>query len=271
MILRGKVSAITGGGNGIGRAAAELFAREGAKVAILEIDEVAGRKAESSILSRGGVAKFIPVDVADSASTDAAFAAIANLFGVLHILYNNASILDAVNDAAIHQCSPATWARTLAVNLGGTYHCSRAAVPLLSAAGGGSIINTASNAALVGIPGCDAYTASKGAIVALTRSMAVEYGARRIRVNGIAPGAVATRMLRSSGRAHDRVDTRAFLQAMPTGRLGTPMEVAQLALFLASDAASYVTGTIIAADGGITATSQTIAFASQTERVVSPS
>ena len=217
MRLRDKVCAITGAGRGIGRAAAELFAREGARVVIVEADEAGGREAEAAIRAAGGAAEFVRADVADAASVHACFEHIRKTHRRLDVLYNNASVYLAGQDGPVTELDPAVWGRVLAINLGGVFHCCKFGIPLMIAGGGGSVINTASSAGLVGIPNCDAYTAAKGGTIALTRSMAVEYGPRNVRVNCIAPE-----------------------------------EVARIALFLASDDSSYLNGAVLTAGGGIT-------------------
>jgi NAD(P)-dependent dehydrogenase (short-subunit alcohol dehydrogenase family) len=252
MRLANKICAITGAGKGIGRAAAELFAAAGAKVFILEFDGKTGLGAEKTITGKGQQAVFIKCDVSNNDSVKAAFERIAET-GPLHVLYNNASVYLNGKDGLITDIEPEIWNRVIAINLNSIYHCCRYAIPLLQKSGGGSIINTASSAGVIGIPKCDAYTATKGATVALTRSLASEYGRYGIRTNCIAPAAIATDMVKESNPDGDDFDSVAFINLRtPLRRWGTPREVAQLALFLASDDSSYLNGTIIAADGGIT-------------------
>ena len=167
MKLAGKVTAITGAGLGIGRAAALLFAQEGATVVIIELSEDSGREVERAISEAGGRAHFIRTDVADAASVAAAFAEIDQRFGCLDVLYNNASIYLGDKDGPLADVALETWRRVLSINLDGLFHCTQRALPLLLRQGG-SIINTGSSASQIGIPNCDAYTASKGATVALT-------------------------------------------------------------------------------------------------------
>ncbi|MCK4982847.1 MAG: SDR family oxidoreductase [Victivallaceae bacterium] len=251
--LEGKICAITGAGRGIGRVAAELFAAERAKVFILELDETSGKAAEKQIRVNGSLAHYIKCDVSCYDSVQNAFRQIEENTGKLDVLFNNASVYLAGKDKKISDIEPAIWSKVLNINLNSIYHCCRFAIPLLRKSGGGSIINTASSAAITGIPKCDAYTASKGATVALSRSMAVEYGPENIRVNCIAPAAIATDMVKQSNPDGDDFDTSAFINLRtPLRRWGKPDEVAKLALFLASDESSYINGTVIAADGGIT-------------------
>jgi NAD(P)-dependent dehydrogenase (short-subunit alcohol dehydrogenase family) len=251
--LKGKVIAITGAGRGIGRAAAELFAREGATVVVLELSADDGGEVVRVISEAGGRAHFIGTDVADPASVASAFAEIDRQFGRLEVLYNNASVYLSDKDGPLADVAWETWRRVLSINLDGLFHCTQRALPLLLRQGG-AIINTGSSASQIGIPNCDAYTASKGATVALTRSMAVEYGPRGVRVNCIAPAAIQTPMLQGSNPADSgRFDEERFLKLRtPLRRYGRPEEIARVALFLASDEASYLNGAILVADGGIT-------------------
>lgn len=254
MQLKEKVAVITGGGRGIGRASAELFAREGARVVIAELNEDLGQEAEAAIRDAGGEATFVRTDVSRSEDVRALFDATQETYGALHILYNNASVFLSKDDAPVTELSEAVWARVLGVNLGGTFLCCKYGIGLIIESGGGSVINTSSSAGVMGVPGCDAYTATKGATISLTRSMAVEYGPKNVRVNCIAPAGIDTEMVRESSLDHPDFDATYFFQRAPLGRLGTPDEVAQLALFLASDASPYISGTIIRADGATTIT-----------------
>lgn len=252
--LEGKVAVITGAGRGIGRASAELFARHGASVVIAERDEALGREVEASIRAGAGEALFVPADVADPEQVRQVFRACDESYGALHILYNNASVFLGAQDGPVSEVEERVWERVLAINLSGTFYCCKYGIPLIERSGGGAVILTSSSAGVMGIPGCDAYTATKGAAIALTRSMAVEYGPRGIRVNCIAPAGVDTEMLRESSTDNPDFDPSYFFARAPLGRFGLPGEVAEIALFLASDAASYVNGAIVRADGGITVT-----------------
>ena len=254
MRLKGKIAAITGAGRGIGRAAAEIFAREGAAVAILEKNAALGEEACQAIRAAGGKSAFYPTDVANYASVVKAFGQIKEAFGALHTLYNNASVYLGQEDAAVGDLPEETWQKITGINLNGLYYCSKCAIPLMLESGGGSIINTSSSAGLIGIPRCDAYTASKGATISLTRSMAVEYGRMGIRVNCIAPAGIYTPMVYESNINNPDFDYAFFQKMTPLGRWGTAEEVANVALFLASDEASYVNGAVIVTDGGITIT-----------------
>lgn len=253
MRLGNKVCAISGAGAGIGQAAAERFAAEGANVFLLEINQSAGKETEDRILRSGGKASFICCDVSSDHSVKEAFEQIAAKAGTLNVLYNNASVYLGGRDGKITDIEPEVWQRVLGINLNSIFFCCRHAIPMLLKAGGGSIINTASSAGVIGIPKCDAYTASKGATIALTRALAVEYGPGGIRTNCIAPAAIASEMIKQSNPDGEDFDANAFIKLRtPLRRWGKPEEIASLALFLASDESSYLNGAIITADGGIT-------------------
>lgn len=253
MLLQGKIAAITGGGSGIGGCASTLFAREGATVAILEVNPAVGAAKEAEILAAGGKAFFLPTDVSDPAQVEAAFAEIERREGRLDVLYNNAGVFLGRIDTRVTELPLEIWDKVLRINLFGVFYCCKYAIPLMVRSGGGSIINTASSAGVIGIPDCDAYTATKGGIVSLTRSMAVEYGPDGVRVNCIAPAAIRTDMVRESNLDDPNFDEQFFLtKGTPLRRWGKPEEVAELACFLASDRSAYLNGDIIRADGGIT-------------------
>lgn len=254
MRLAGKTAIVTGAGRGIGLAGARALAREGAKVVVAEIDEATGEAAAAGIRSAGGEAIFVRCDVSDGASVRALMDVTRRNFGALHILYNNASVFRPKTDGVVTDIIEEDWAAIMAINLGSVYLCCKYGLPLIEASGGGSVINTSSSAGVIGVPGCDAYTASKGATVALTRSMAVAYGKRGIRVNCICPAGIETEMVKASNLDDPNFDAEYFFRKAPLGRLGTPEEVAALAVFLASDESSYINGAIIRADGGTTIT-----------------
>jgi NAD(P)-dependent dehydrogenase (short-subunit alcohol dehydrogenase family) len=254
MRLKGKVAIITGAGRGIGFAGAQAFVREGAKVVIAEISEELGRQAEAKLRAAGGEATFVRTVCSSSADVQALMARTEQLYGGLQVLYNTASVFLANLDGPVTELAEETWARVLATNLHSIFLCCKYGIPLMIRSGGGAIINTGSSASVMGIPGCDAYTATKGATVSLTRSLAVEYGKQGIRVNCICPAGIATEMVKASSLDDPKFDAAYFFKRAPLGRLGEPEEIANLAVFLASDESSYLTGAIIRADGGTTVT-----------------
>ena len=246
--LEEKTALITGAGAGIGRATALLFAAEGARVAVVERNVEAGEETARLVQSRGGQALFIPADVTEAEQVQAAVAQTVQAFGGLHVLHNNAggstSLDSRVSEAPIEEF----WAR-IKVDLFGTWLGCRFGIPAIIGSGGGAVINMTSIFALIGTHRKDAYTAAKGGVSALTRSMAVEYAAERVRVNAIAPGATATeRVLKMMGE--DGV-TNLSAQSQLFGMV-TPEDVAKAALFLACDDSRSTTGHILSVDGGLT-------------------
>ncbi len=253
--LSGKVAIVTGGGSGIGRASALLFAREGAHVAVVDLRGDAARSVAHEISGGGGGGKAIAVEADVSSAEDAARLveeAVAELGG-LHVLYNNAGVFST---GGVVEGTEPDWDRCLAVNAKGTFLCSKYAAPAIAGSGGGAIVNQASVAALVGVPGLAAYSAAKGAIVALTRAMAIEL-APHIRVNCLCPGTVFTPLMEPLMRTRGGGDLDRGLELTtakyPLGRLGTPEDIARVACWLASDDAAFVTGAVHTVDGGMTA------------------
>jgi NAD(P)-dependent dehydrogenase (short-subunit alcohol dehydrogenase family) len=248
--LKDKVAFITGAGSGIGRASAQLFAAEGAQVVIAEIDEVAGKQTQQLVEQAGGCALFVRTDVTDEQSVCAAVKVAVDRFGRINVLYNNVGG-STRQDGRVTEAPNEEFWRVMKVDLFGTWLCCKHVIPELIRAGGGSVINSTSVFALVGTREKDAYTAGKGAISALTRSMAVEYAAHRVRVNAVAPAATATeRVLKllaeDGGVIQQTADNQYF-------GLVQPHDVAHAALYLASEDARVTTGQILAVDGGFTA------------------
>ena len=250
--LEGKITAITGAGGGIGRVAADIFAAEGATVLILELNAAAANKAVEEITAAGGKAKAYAVDISDEAAVKAVFEDIDATYGGLDVLYNNASVFFGGRDAGLAELDMAIFDRVVKINLYGTAYCIKYAIPLLKKRGGGSIINTGSSAAVTGVPGSDAYTATKGATLSLTRSLAAEYGGFNIRTNCICPAAIQTPMVGESNLSDSNFDDTFFRERLtPLHRWGKPEEIANTALFLATDG-SYMNGAVLVLDGGIT-------------------
>ena len=248
MRLKNKVAIITGGGSGIGRATAELFAREGAKVVVADYHADAGREAVEAIRKAGGEAIFVNVDVADSAQVERLVQAALDAFGGVDVLVNAAAIL-AFGTAL--ETDEKTWNRVMAINMNGTFLCSKAVLPHMIKRGGGSIVNISSSTGAHDAKGNTvAYVTSKGAVTLMTKALAIDHAKANVRVNAIAPGPTDTPMLRSVLSPEQIAE---FAATFPMGRLGRPEELANAALFLASDEASFVTGAILAVDGGQTA------------------
>jgi NAD(P)-dependent dehydrogenase (short-subunit alcohol dehydrogenase family) len=252
--LSGRVAIVTGAGSGIGRAAALLFADEGAIVTVADVRGDAAGAVADEITAKGGKAISVQADVSSAQNATGIVDATVREFGSLHILYNNAGI-DSSGDVV--DASEEDWDRCFDVNAKGTFLCSKAAVPSIEGSGGGAIINQGSVAALVGVRRFAAYCAAKGAVVALTRAMAVDLAPRRIRVNCICPGTVLTplmeQLIRERGGGDLEKGIAITAERYPMGRLGTAEEVARVALFLASDDAAFVTGSFYTVDGGMTA------------------
>jgi len=250
--LRGKRALITGAASGIGRATAVLFAGEGAASVLLDRDAAGVRAVADGIIAQGGQALGVAGDVTSAADCQAVVDQAVRLLGGLDVLFNNAGI---IRRGSILETSEAEWDSMLAVNVKGIFLMSRCAIPVMARAGGGVIINTASNWGLVGGTRAAAYCASKGAVVLLTKAMALDHGADRIRVNCICPGDVDTPMLRSEAvQLGQPVDAMLAESArVPLGRVGRPEDVAEAAAYLASDAASFMTGAPLLIDGGFAA------------------
>lgn len=250
--LDGKVIIVTGGGSGIGAASARLFAAEGARVGLCDLDETGIDAVVSDIHASGGDALGLVADVSSSEQVKRFVDTVASRFGRLDGLFSNAGIS---GNGTVVEMSESDFNTTLSVNVGGAFLCAKHAVPHLTAAGGGSIVMTASELALVGSRNNAAYTASKAALIGMARSMALDHARDGIRVNVLCPGPIETPMLRRSIERH--TDSAAYEQMIldetPLHRIGQPEEIARVALFLLSDDSSYMTGSTVVVDGGATA------------------
>jgi NAD(P)-dependent dehydrogenase (short-subunit alcohol dehydrogenase family) len=249
--LDGKVAVITGAGSGIGRVAASLFAAEGARVVVADVIADRADATVADIAAAGGSATAVVVDVSDESQVGTMVSVAVSAYGGLHVLFNNAGIFPD-DDGGVLDTPPETWQKVMDVNLKGVWLGCRAAVPAMLASGGGSIVNVASFVALMGAATAQiAYTASKGGVLSMTRELAVEYARQGIRANSICPGPIETPLL--AGLLADPARRQRRLVHIPMGRFGRPDEIAKAALFLASDESSFVTGTALVVDGGITA------------------
>jgi NAD(P)-dependent dehydrogenase (short-subunit alcohol dehydrogenase family) len=247
--LNGKVALMTGASAGLGRVAAELFAAEGARVVVADVAD--GDEVVEVIAAAGGEASYVATDVRDDDSVSAAVDHAVETFGGLHVLYNNAGISPADDDGP-ETTGDRTWADVLDVNVTGIARCCRHGIPALLSSGGGSIVNVASFVAHMGAATPQiAYTSSKGAVLAMTREIAVMYARRGVRANALCPGPVLTPLLATFLSDDARRQRR--LVHIPMGRFGEPIEIARAGLFLASDESSFVTGQSLLVDGGITA------------------
>jgi len=245
--LAGKVALITGAGSGIGRATALLFAREGAKIVVSDVIPQGGDETVDMIKKDGGQAVFAEADVARWADVQRMVQVALDTFGRLDILYNNAGIMGKY--IMTGDTPEETWDRIIATNLKGVFLGSKCAIPVMLRQGGGVIVNTASTAGMIGLPGLPAYCASKAAVIQLTKTMALEYADKNIRVNCICPGGITTPM----AAGYDADNPPPFKQSQAMRRFGQPEEVAKVALYLASDDSSFVTGSSAVVDGGWTA------------------
>jgi NAD(P)-dependent dehydrogenase (short-subunit alcohol dehydrogenase family) len=244
--LEGTAALVTGGGSGIGRATALLLAARGASVLVADID---GGSAEKVAAEIGVGGSFMQVDVTQPDHVDAMVQQAVAAYGGLHVAINNAGTSGMFGATA--DVDPEEWRRVIDLNLTGVFLCMRAEIPAILAAGGGAIVNTSSGAGLMGFAGLPAYVASKHGVIGLTRAAALEYSAKGIRVNCVCPGTVRTPMLEAF--TGDEATLQAMGRAMPIKRLATPEEIAEAMVWLASPAASYVTGHALAVDGGAAA------------------
>jgi len=251
MRLKDKVALITGAGGGIGRESALLFSREGAAIVAVDVNDEGGNETVEMVTSQGGRAVYVHADVSLSADCERMVAVAEKEFGKLNVLFNNAGIMHHSDDNAV-TTEESIWDLTMNINAKGVFLGCKFGIPAIRRAGGGSIINTASFVAVLGAATPQiAYTASKGAVLALTRELAIIHARENIRVNSLCPGPLRTELLMSYLNTDAKKQRR--LVHIPMGRFGEAKEIAQAALFLASDESSYITGTDFLVDGGITA------------------
>ena len=251
MRLSDKVTLITGAGSGIGRESALLFAREGAQIVVCDVNEAAGKETVGMIEAAGGGATFVQADVSKSADVQAMIKAAETTYGRLNVLFNNAGIFHP-QDGSVLETEEEVWDLTMNVNLKGVFLGCKFGIPALLRAGGGSIINTASFVAVMGAATPQiAYTASKGGVLSLTRELAIEFARQNIRVNALCPGPVETPLL--AELLADPARRQRRLVHIPPGRFAKVQEIANAALFLASEESSFINGSTFLVDGGITA------------------
>lgn len=248
--LQGKIAIVTGASTGIGRAAALAFGREGAAVVVSDVDVERGEKTAAEVAGLGVDALFVRADVSNADDVRELVRRTVDHFGRLDCAFNNAGIEGV--QAPVDECTIENWDRTIAVNLTGVFLCMHEEIPAMLAGGGGTIVNNASVAGLVGFGGIPAYTASKHGIVGLTKTTALDFATKGIRVNAVCPGVIDTEMVQRFTHG-DPEATRQFEQTEPVGRLGTPDEIADAVVWLCSDRASFVTGQALAVDGGFVA------------------
>jgi len=251
MRLQDKVAIITGAGGGMGRVASQIFAKEGAEIVVAEFSEAAGRETVRLVEEAGGTATFVRVDVSKEADAKAMIDHAVATYGRVDVLYNNAGIMPEADHSVI-DTDVAAWDQVMAVNVRGVFLGCKYAIPVMLAQGSGSIINISSFVALMGCSNPqDAYTASKGAVLALTKSLAVQFGPRGVRSNAICPGPVETPLL-MDWLVKDEEAKRIRLARNPTGRFGKPEEIVYMAMYLASDESRWTNGASLVVDGGIT-------------------
>ena len=245
MRLKNKTAIVTGAGRGIGKAISIRFAQEGATVVVDDVNDTLGTATVAAITDAGGTATFVNADVSDAAAAKRLIAETLATYGQVDILVNNAicSTADVLTN---------NWEANLAVALRGTSHCTEAVIPIMQQAGGGSIVNIASVNGLIGLQGIHAYSAAKGGVIALTRSLAVAHGKDNIRVNCICPGTIQTEVWEPMLERNPKI-LEEITPWYPLGRIGQPIDIANAALFLASDEANFATGAVFVIDGGLTA------------------
>jgi NAD(P)-dependent dehydrogenase (short-subunit alcohol dehydrogenase family) len=257
VLLKDRVAIITGAASGMGKAAALKFVENGARVLIADVDDEHGREVVAGLEAQGGDALYVHTDVADSAAVQAMAHTALERWGTIDILYNNAAATQLCNtqDRPVHELEEWVWDKMLAISLKSVYLCSKYCLLPMMEKRGGVILNVTSVDAILAEPGFDSYTAAKGGVISLTRSMAAEYGPYDIRVNAISPGYILTEVQMPWFNSNPAA-ARAAGAAHALNRLGMPDEVAEMAVFLASDKARFITGAIIPVDGGYTAFKQ---------------
>ncbi|BCL71131.1 short-chain dehydrogenase [Vibrio nigripulchritudo] len=254
--LKGKVAVVTGAADGIGQVIAETMAKEGASVVLADIQEEKGQQASQSIAESGGKALFIKTDVSQEKDMQALLEQTVQRYGKLDILVNNAAV--AIGGMPINEMTEEQWQKIIAVNFSSVFRGCKFAIPHMIKNGSGSIINMASAQAHNGLQGWSAYAGIKGGVIAMSKQLAVEFGPNNIRVNTISPGTISTPMVEKVIRESEDGESimRSFVDMHPIGRIGKPEEVAETAVYLASDASGFTTGTDIRVDGGLCITAR---------------
>jgi NAD(P)-dependent dehydrogenase (short-subunit alcohol dehydrogenase family) len=245
-LVEGKATLITGAASGIGAAAARIFAREGARLVLSDVQTELGEQITKDLVSQGAEAHFITADVAIEADVQRLVGGTVELLGTLDCAFNNAGV--APPPALLHETTLENWDRTLAINLTGVFLCMKEELRVMLERGGGSIVNTASGSGLIATPGLSPYCASKHAILGITKTAAVENARAGVRVNAILPGSTDTPMLQGAMNSNEAT-RKMILASTPTGRLGLPEEIGEAAVWLSSDRASYVSGESMLIDG----------------------
>lgn len=249
-LMKDKVALVTGASSGIGRATALVFAREGAKVVVADMNVVGGEETVQLVKAAGGDAFFVQTDVSQATSVEAMVSKTVETYGRLDYAHNNAGVEGTLSRTAEH--TEEDWEPVIRINLKGVWLCMKYEIPQMLQQGGGAIVNTASGAGLIGVKRMPAYVASKHGVVGLTKTAALEYAKSGIRVNAVCPGVIQTSMVeRVTGNRPDVLDK--MIAAEPIGRSGRPEEIAEAVVWLCSDAASFVTGHAMAVDGGAVA------------------
>ena len=249
-LMQDKVALVTGASSGIGRATALVFAREGAKVVVADLNLVGGEETVQLVKAAGGEAVFVQTDVSQAASVEALVNTTVETYGRLDCAHNNAGVEGVLSRTAEH--TEEDWEPVIRINLKGVWLCMKYEIPRMLQQGGGAIVNTSSGAGLIGVKRMPAYVASKHGVIGLTKTAALEYAKSGIRVNAVCPGVIQTAMVeRVTGKRPDVLDK--MIAAEPVGRSGQPEEIAEAVVWLCSDAASFVTGHAMAVDGGAVA------------------